>query len=233
MSSQEDNISQTPSAVFSTSQDIFLSSDIILYMSKFLSFEDYKSFIQACWPNGDEDDTIRAKLWQLSTHKFKAEFLNGKQLEIEYNFDSTRTKENRILINLDSLSPVFAGTAVPVVHKFTSVSKLNKYLKKHVHLTKCLNHRRDRCDRRHVYHECWKNVVRWLTGCLQTLILLQEAKRLFSDNITYQYSIVPDDIVHYQTDKRETWKFLQDNATKFEGSFEESDIDDSGICVGL
>nr|BAF45769.1 c289.1 [Tranosema rostrale ichnovirus] len=128
-----------------TSREIFLPLDIILYMANFLQFDDYKNFTLALWPNNDESYEVRAKLWQMSTHRFETTFLNGKRLEIEFNFDPSRTERNRVLINTDSLLPVFGGYTCPSMAQFANVSELHGFIEQHVHLDKCSNFQYAEC----------------------------------------------------------------------------------------
>lgn len=109
-----------------------LPKDVILHMSAFLKFEDYRKFVRALWPHGDEDDTVRQKLWQLSTHSISVEFCNGRLLEVEYNYDPERKREDRILINVENLLPTFGGVVPPASWEFVSVSQLNRFIKRQI-----------------------------------------------------------------------------------------------------
>lgn len=224
-----------PSSIASRAQHPWLPLEMILYMAEFLNFEDYRSFIQALWPNGDESDIVREKLWKLSTHTFEATFLNGRRLDIEYNFDPARTKRNRVLINLDHLSPIFGGTMPSATDKFINISELYNFVEKEVHLNTCSNHQRaccpchlrhgaekfyglfmkpsvDECERGHFHHFCWEHVISWLNQYLYTSILLQESKKLFDEEIAEQYSYFPEHIDYFQTGKRATPEFLLNSA---------------------
>lgn len=90
----------------------------MLHLAKFMSFADYQSFIHSLWPADNENDIIPEKMWQLSTFKFVTVFMNGKRLEIENNFDPSKIKEDRILIKLDSLLPMFGSVVPPAMDKF-------------------------------------------------------------------------------------------------------------------
>lgn len=109
--------------------------DVILHMSGYLKFEDYINFVRALWPHGDEDDSVRNKLWQLSTRSIILEFCNGKPLKVEYNYDPDRETEDRILINVENLLPTFGG-AVPARWEFVSVSQLKGFIKREVFFSK-------------------------------------------------------------------------------------------------
>lgn len=168
--------------------------EMILYMGNFMKFEDYRSFIQSFWPSNDECDLVRAKLWQMSTHRFTTKFLNGKLLEVEYNFDPSRKTEDRILINVKCLLPVFGGFVPPVMDKFKTLTELVNFVRMHVHLNMCSNcqhaycpchmrnderHRArafvkpavDVCRYRHFHHYCSQHVMHWMIFSLGTLIL--------------------------------------------------------------
>ncbi len=173
--------------------------------------------------NGEEEDSVEEKLWQLSTHKFEAKFFNGKPLEIEYNFDPARPEEDRVFISLDSLVPVFGGVLPEpsAAGTFAAVWEMFEFVESSVHLNKCPARRRpqcypgpyenpsvDKCRYGHFHHYCWLHVVNWLDLYLKTTILLRESKELFDEEIARQYSSVTEDIVYYQTDKRATPEFL-------------------------
>lgn len=184
--SRKRKLSPVPSAPLPiTSNQIHLLEDVIVYMAKFLSFLDYKAFIRSLWPADNESYLIRKTLWKLSTYKCETKFINGKQLEIEYNFDPTRPKENRILINIESLLPVFGGIVSTTMDKFASISKLENFVRMHVHLNMCSDRRYASCPchlvndggrgcenfvkslvhicgHRHFHHYCGKHIESWL-----------------------------------------------------------------------
>ncbi|AIK25648.1 Rep1 [Hyposoter didymator ichnovirus] len=173
---------------------IDLPEDVIVYVAKFLSFLDYKSFVRSLWPAYNESDIIQKTLWKLSTYKCKTKFINGEELEIEYNFDPTRTEGSRILINIDSLSSVFGGVVSTTMDKFASISKLENFIRMHVHLNMCSNRRYASCpchlvndggrgceefvkslvracEHGHFHHYCDQHVESWLktfqNNCIQ------------------------------------------------------------------
>lgn len=227
-------------------QQTFLPLDIILYLGNFLNFTDYRSFIQSIWPNGDESDIVQAKLWALSTHTLEGTFLNGKRLKIDYNFDSSRTEESRVLIRLDSLLPIF-GKAVPLgISKWATISELCSFVERKVHMDECSNYSRaycecqlmkdgedfygvfvkpavDECENGHFHHSCWEHVVAWLISYLKTTILLQECKELFNEEIAEQYAFFPEEIPYFQTGKRATQEYLLKSAQEIDVAIYESD----------
>nr|BAF45598.1 c7-1.1 [Tranosema rostrale ichnovirus] len=246
MHSQEYEISLLPSAPSSKRRHIFLPLDIIFYMGKFLNFEDYRSFIRSLRPDGAESDIFRAKLWELSTHNMEAIFLNGKRLEIQYNFDPERLERDLVLINLDYLLPVFGGVMPPAMERFSSIYELYNFIEMNVHLNKCSNHRHaccpchlfhdgeefdktfvkpaaDNCEDGHFHHYCWEHVISWLGNYLEPAILLQESKQLFNEKIAEQYALFPNEIVYFQTGKRATPEFLLKSALEIDVAIYESD----------
>ncbi|AIK25672.1 Rep2 [Hyposoter didymator ichnovirus] len=118
-------------------REIVIPLDIILHLGDFLRFEDYRNFVKSIWPANDECDAVRNKLWQRSTHKIAIEFFNEEILNIEYNFDASRTKDQQFLFNVETLSPVFGGVVPPGTNQFLSASKLENFLRMHVHLNMC------------------------------------------------------------------------------------------------
>ncbi|ULM71688.1 repeat element 33 protein [Diadegma fenestrale ichnovirus] len=164
-----------------------LPNDVILHMSEFLTFEDYRKFVRALWPNGDEDDTVRKKLWQLSTHSISVEFCNGRLLEVEYNYDSERKREDRILINVENLLPIFGGVVPPVSWEFVSVSQLNRFIKRQIFFAEyplarcafrndeytpytCTWYTHTSRKRRHSHPLLWKHVDWWVNEHLEPMI---------------------------------------------------------------
>lgn len=178
----------------SESRHIFLPCEMLLYMSNFLDFEDYRNFIRAFIPNGEENEYISKKLWELSTHKYNATFCNKKQLEIEYNFDAARMPEERVLINLESLLPIFGEIVPPGTSQFTSVTPLYDFVQRHVHLNMCshgyysscfCNETEENedfplslqeCNFGHFHHFCWRHVSWWLED-LDFYINLEESRK--------------------------------------------------------
>lgn len=198
---------------------IYLPADIIVYMAQFLNFLDYKSFIRSLWPAYNESDIIRKTLWKVSTYKCKTKFINGKQLEIEYNFDPTRAKENRILINIDTLLPVFGGIASTTMDKFASISKLENFIKMHVHVNMCSERRYascpchlvndggqgceefvkslvNTCEHGHFHHYCGKHIESWLKIFENNSIQLHQTGMTLPCNDVAETSILSlDDVV--------------------------------------
>lgn len=205
-------MSQAPSTLApSTLEANALPLDVILYMSKFLSFVDFYKFVQSLWPNGDEIiDIVQSRLWQMSTHKVTITLIEGKNMELEYNYDPFRTEDTRILINLDSLSPVFGTMAASAVAKFTTVTDLHNIIKIHVHSERCsrrpeascqcrwinannhddgapLKPSTDPCECGYVHYYCSLHVRYWLDFYSATSVLLREMRRFSDVNTTQSF----------------------------------------------
>ncbi|AIK25667.1 Rep1 [Hyposoter didymator ichnovirus] len=171
-----------------------LPIDMLVYMSNFLDFEDYRNFIRAFVPYDEENEEIRRRLWQLSTRQHCAVFCNKKQLVIEYNFDPARMPDERVLVNLESILPIFGGKVPPGTSQFTSVTRLYEFVRTDVHLNMCTNQyysscfckqmkeNRDftlsvqECSFEHFHHFCWRHVVWWLND-LNLTIISKESNR--------------------------------------------------------
>ncbi|AHY21939.1 repeat element 4 [Diadegma semiclausum ichnovirus] len=162
--------------------------EIFLHMSKFMNFQDFKNLTLALWPNGGQDNAISKKLWQMSTCTYRARFCNShKTFKIEFNYDPTRARDDRILINVDSLVPAFGGISLPVDAEFLSVPQLNKFIIKQIRSTQTLRtqsaasniqHTSYHCtwhthtleERSHAHHLMWKHVSWWFNEYVVTHI---------------------------------------------------------------
>lgn len=180
-----------------------LPMDLILYLGDFMKFRDYVNFIRGLWPNHDEDELIRKKLWKKSTHRLYTEFINGKSLVIEYNYDHTRIDEQLVLINVETLLPVFGGLVPPEMESsFVDVMRLNAFVETSVRLNECQDHKyascpchldvddnaagefepppENGCADGHFHHFCSQHVNYWLFNGLETLIMiLHETSSLY------------------------------------------------------
>ncbi|BAF45589.1 c4.1 [Tranosema rostrale ichnovirus] len=200
MNSGERKISPAPPLPpVSTSNKIVVAVDIILYMTEVLSSADCRSFIRALYPNDEED--YREILWRLSTYDARTTFLNGQQLNIRYNFNLWRRKEDCILISVNSLLPIFGGIVLPLVDGFMTVSNLRNFVKIHVNLNTCSDYQYascachllnkdgqrgetflqpssnvDTCGNRHSHHYCSQHLIDWLDLALAASILLRETR---------------------------------------------------------
>lgn len=180
--------------------------EVVFYITKFLKFEDLRSFIQSLWPDSHDSDIVRGIVWQLSTHKCTTWFINGKELKIEYNFNPTRVEEERVLVNVNCLLPVFGGIIMPAMEQFTSLTKVQDFVRMHVHVNMCSNcehascpcHLRnverdgnyepirdqlmDTCNYNHFHHYCSQHVLHWLAYVLNFLIPLRRAGECIDDD---------------------------------------------------
>ncbi|ULM71676.1 repeat element 28 protein [Diadegma fenestrale ichnovirus] len=169
-----------------------LPADVIVYLGNFMEFKDYSSFIRGLWPDHDEDELIQLALWKKSTHRLRAEFIDGKHLEIEYNYDHTRTDEERVLINVNTLLPVFGGLVPPDMETFADVKTLNAFVEMYVRLNECHAYRyascpchlevdpeaaaefeplpQNACPDGHFHHFCSQHVNNWLSLVLENSI---------------------------------------------------------------
>ncbi len=196
-----------------------LPEDIIIYMGKFLHFEDYRNFIRSIWPNNGESESIRAKLWLMSTYRKKTTFMNGKRLEVEYNFDDSRRGEDRFLINVDYLLPIFNRVPAELNGKFTSVSNLRNFVRTQVNMNKCSEYgkafcpchlinkegrgwetfvkpREDTCRYGHFQHYCSYHVIHWLNVFKNTTIQLHQKSEFMSEQLAESSLLLLDDHVY-------------------------------------
>ncbi|AHY21967.1 repeat element 14 [Diadegma semiclausum ichnovirus] len=195
----------------------------------------YQSLIRAFWPDGDEDELIKKKLWEMSCHNLEATFYNGKHLEIEYNFDAKRKKQHRVLIRVECLLPIFGGVQPLGLDEFVNIIELKKCIQDNVSLESCSSYRcvccpyhlgldleeftilfieptLIECEKSHFHHYCKKHVISWLFNYLHPLILLWECKELFDEQIAEQYAFFPSCIPFFQTGSRATPQFLLESA---------------------
>lgn len=232
--------------------EIVVPIDVLLCMSAYFDFTDYQSLIRAFWPNGDEDELIKKKLWQMSCHKLDATFYNGKHLEIEYNFDMRREGRHRVLIKMGCLLPIFGGLSPSGPDKFVSIVELDKFIEDNVHLERCSSYsyvccpchlglnREDfpvlfmepelsMCEEGHFHHYCTEHVISWLGNYLHTLILLRECKELFDEEIAEQYAFFPSRIPYFQSGSRASPQYLLESALNIDTSVCGLNIDDDDL----
>lgn len=196
---------------------------------------------------GHQTTSIRREiLCNLPIRNLDATFLDGTSMKIEYVFDPTRRNRDYVLVKLECLLPVFGGAEPSTTGGFSSIIELCFFVKKEVHLNECENFRHascschlssedkerpdfvckppvDTCEHQHFHHFCWKHVVSWLYNYVTLVILLQESKQHFDEEIAYLYSEFPEDIVYFQTGKRATPEFLLKTALDIDGAEYESD----------
>lgn len=201
-----------------------LSVDAILYLAKFMCFKDYRNLIRSMGSVYTNNTEIRKKLWQLSLHKSVIKFINGKELEIEYNFNSSRIEKERVLFKVSSLLPVFGGITPRKGKKFMSASNLENFIKMHIHMDMChdisyadcpcrlANENLRGCERfikpiiyscknEHFHHYCSDHVKSWLNHVQSYLIHLQEKKKsseCYEANTMERNILLLDEAVFYQ-----------------------------------
>ncbi len=183
---------------------------------KILNYKTSRSFTEFFESYGVWD-----KLRYHLTHKFQATFLNGLKGEIEYNFNPARRREDRVLINIRNLSPLFGGIVPATTEEFTSIAKLDDFLQAHVHLNKCSYgvHASCACGQkssedvelfgsvckyRHIHHFCSEHVRGWLHCYLHHAILLRESRKHYNELIAQKCALNPEDIIYLQTGDRAT-----------------------------
>ncbi|AHY21976.1 repeat element 16 [Diadegma semiclausum ichnovirus] len=181
----------------------YLPCDMLLYMSQFLQFENYRNLIEAYWPDGGEDQLIRRRLWKLSTRVYSTKFFNGKELQVEFNYDAKRPKEDRILLNVETLLPITGpifSTADMDDQLWMNPSKVSDIVYTRYDMDRCSEYRYANCDccerlhdtvdypesfaefsgfeclHGHFHHYCRHHVDWWLKRYLRTSIQLQQAE---------------------------------------------------------
>ncbi|ULM71673.1 repeat element 29 protein [Diadegma fenestrale ichnovirus] len=223
-------------------EDIVVPIDVFLELSAFLTFSDYQSLIRAFWPEGDEDELIKKKLWKMSCHKLEATFFNGKHIEIEYNFDARREGRNRVLIKVECLLPIFGGVQPLGLDEFVNIIELEKFIEDNVNLESCSSYRYascpchlglrraefpilfmqptlSECENGHFHHYCSEHVISWSINYLYDFILLRECKELFDDKIAEEYAFFPSRIPYFQSGRRATPEYLLESALNIDTSF--------------
>lgn len=146
-------------------------------------------FISAMLRNDKEAGTSQEQLGQLSRRKFEATFLNGKEIEVEYDYDPGRLHRDRVKINLQDLLRVFGGiTMPPDGRKFVSTFDAEDCLKTNPNLHECsggtfihcshfdaeLEKEGDMSPCDHFHHYSPRHVDAWFKFYLTTAIMLRE-----------------------------------------------------------
>lgn len=211
--------SAASAAPASPARQIDFPFDIVVYMASFMRFQDYKNFILALCPDYLESGIIYRKLWKLSTYRTETIFINGKTIIIEYNFDPSRLEEDRILMSVESLSPIFGEIVSPILEKFTGVSELTNFVKMHTHLNHCSEGRfatcpchlvdtkdrsietfqkpvTDACPYGHYHHYCAHHVAGWLKVVEKNLMLLRQQRHHFSEDLARSFILSIDKSIY-------------------------------------
>ncbi|ULM71703.1 repeat element 27 protein [Diadegma fenestrale ichnovirus] len=248
MKSEQSTMTGLPSPYTSSVWSILHQLYIKCSVVKLFKFRSYPHIIQPLIRSNDKKKTsiVRKILWKSSTQKLKATFLNGKRLTIQYIFDPTKLDRENVLIKRDCLSPIFGGVVPAALDKFSTISAICSFVKTELNLDECQDGRDeaycpchplhdcgefygivepvvDECLHQHFHHYCWEHVVSWLYNYLNLLILLQESKELFDEEIAELYSFFPNDISYFQTGNRTTPEFLLKTAVEVDAAIYESD----------
>lgn len=214
-------MSLSTTTAFLTSKQIVLPDEIILYMAIFLKFEDYRSFIRSLWPNNEEKKIFKQKLWKMSTNKMTIEFLNGQQLEIEYNFDTSRKEDEHVLINFNSLLPVFGGIPPLVKNTFKNPPEMMNFVQMNILLNECLNYRYascpchlnlvpdiaaqfeqtsfdHTCESGHIHHYCSLHVEYWVAFLFDLLYMRLKEGESCDEEASEQYLRFLSDVIYFR-----------------------------------
>lgn len=209
----------SPAAPLSTTKRPVFPLEMVLYMANFMCFQDYRKFVQSLYPQYSLNQLIQEKLWELSTYKIDTIFFTGRPIVIEYNFDPSRPNEDRILMNVQSLAPIFGGVVSPTINRFTRVSVLTNFIKMHVHLNQCSGGRfascpchlvdkncrdfeafekpsTDACSYGHYHHYCAHHVASWLNTLEGIVMLQQQPRKCFGEDIARSFVRSGDDTVY-------------------------------------
>ncbi len=134
-------------------------------------------------------ETPQEILQRLSTHKFRATFLNGKEIEVEYIYHREGLERLRIAVNLQGLLPVLGGFISTDAKKFVSPFHVKDLLKTNPNLHECsvyglynscfnldesLEEEGDTCPYDHFHHYCPEHVNAWFKYYLTVAIILRE-----------------------------------------------------------
>lgn len=182
--------------------------------------------------NGERNSIAGEFSAALSTGSTKATFFNGKQLEIHYIFDPSERIGDRVLIERDCLLPVLGGFVLPGINKFTSIQKIIRLIKLHVHLDMCLDGQQascrchlvsdfgdscekfqppssDECGYGHFHHFCSGHLASWFEHYLNMLVLHQESRHHFDEEIADIFlSLDLSDRAYFHTGERPISEFL-------------------------
>lgn len=182
-------VSSAIPAVYFTSRQIYLPLEMIRYLSRFLEFEQFRNLLRAMWPNGEGEDIFQERLEELSTRKFEIPFYNGEGIQVEYKYDREEPLADRVLVNLESLSPILGGVMPPDGRKFEAPYVLEDFIRGHVTLHECGDGIHSPCEyiywnndleeapvcpANHLHHYCPGHVNAWCKYYLSTMIFQRE-----------------------------------------------------------
>lgn len=137
--------------------------------------------------------------------KIQAIFLNRKPLEVRYYYEAKGTdeKEGNIMIDTDSLAPIFRPFCPTATQSYKSLDNLCAFVNDRIRFDQCSDYQyadcichllRNHADQftkakmrpssgcwsRHFHHACWSCVNYWLLEYLRMLILHRESIPLFT-----------------------------------------------------
>ncbi|AHY22018.1 repeat element 27 [Diadegma semiclausum ichnovirus] len=211
---EKQDIAALPPPLPFTSKQIHLPLELIFEIGKSLELPDYRNFLQALWPKNDVNHIDPQRLWKLTTHEFTTTFCNGKKLRVEYNFDPWREEDERILINVHDMLPLFHGVLPSDVGEFTSISKLVNVARTSVHMDACSDHQyascrchlkndEDQmmdgpfvkpevgdCENGHFHHYCSEHLADWFKYFLATSVLLRETGKCCDEETAKAFLII-------------------------------------------
>nr|AAO16961.1 repeat element protein [Hyposoter didymator ichnovirus] len=205
----------------STSEPVELPLRVIVYMARFLSVADYRSFVKSIWPDEIPSKTVRTKLWRMSTRKITTKFINGEPIEIEYNYDPGRIEEERVLINTKYLLPISGGIVAPVPKTFTSLTRINNFIQSAAELNVCSGHEyaccpchlknfnrhsatafakpsATACASKHFHHYCSNHVNHWFNSFLNSVIRSQEGEEPFNEDEAEIRLFLLDNMIYFR-----------------------------------
>lgn len=143
------------------------------------------------------------KFLQTKVRRVDAIFLNRKSLEVRYRFEDKET-EGLIMIDVNSLQPIFGGSRPTAARSFETLDKLSAFAQENIHFNQCSNYRyadcvchlfanhiqteypesemfpSSGCPLGHFHHACGSCVSLWLNEYLRVLILRRESRLLFT-----------------------------------------------------
>lgn len=186
--------------------------------------------------NGEHDSIGTKSSAASSVRSITATLFNGKQLEIQYTFDPSRSKGDHVLIAKNCLLSVTGD--LQSKKTFMSIPKIVKLVKKHVHFNTCSASqyascrchlpwffRGSReisrklvaagCKNKHFHHYCSLHVASWFKNYLILLILSKESRKLFDREFADIYPYVDlEERFYSHRDEEAIPEFLLERAFK-------------------
>lgn len=184
-----------------------LTCDAIQHIGEYLNVEEYSSFIEAVWPNGGENSSVRKHIWALSTHKLRLKFWNGGHVDVGYNFNAARRPKSRvILFETVSLYGIMGKKKTPQLNDWSTLSELRNYITTNVNLHRCP--RRFRCEN-HFHHGSPRSIVMWLQHYARRAIVCYELNKRFGRSICYEFPFNRRDFIRQGVTDERVRRFMQ------------------------